>query len=49
MAPHTWLDLELLEGQKHSKRVEFWLGKTQSLCEWVSANGELVSDEQAHE
>jgi hypothetical protein len=27
MAPHTWLDLQLLEGQKPYKRDELWIGK----------------------
>jgi len=27
MALCTWLNLQLLEGQKPSKRVEFWVGK----------------------
>ncbi len=47
ITPRTWLDPQLLEGQKHSKRVEFWMGRaTQILCEHVSANGELMNGEQ---
>ncbi len=38
VTPCTWLNLQLLKGQKPSNKVEFWIGKSITTQGWFFDN-----------